>query len=130
MKKNIFLLILSIFSVLSCTQPSYTKKIDFLPVTLISKPDTVKVGQPVTISLSAVATNGCWSNLRQYMRQPSENHILFMAKGDFDSTGDCTDNLVQKDSVFNFTLPKAGKYYIQLNESPITVTIDSLQIIN
>jgi len=130
MKKNIFLIIFPIFLLLSCSQPSYTKRTDFLPVTLISMTDSVKVGQPVSISLNTEAPNGCWRNLKLYMRQPSDNHILFMAKGDFESTGDCSDNIVHKDSTFNFTLPKAGKYYLQLNESPNTVIIDSLQIVN
>ena len=130
MKKNIFLIILHIFLLISCIQPNYMKTTDFLPVTLESKTDTVKVGQPVTIRLRAVAPNGCWKNLKHYMRQPTDNHILFVAKGDYESTDECTAILVEKDSVFNFTLPKAGRYYIQINESPLTVITDSIQIIN
>jgi hypothetical protein len=92
--------------------------------------DTVKVGQPVTISLNVEAPNGCWKNLKHYMSQSTDNHILFVAKGDFESYGDCMDNLVQKDSTFNFILTKAGKYYIQMNQSPNPVINDSIQIIN
>ena len=130
MKKIIFPIILPIILLISCSQTNYMKKTDFLPVTLESMTDTVKVGQPLSISLRAEAPSGCWKNLRHYMSQSTDNHILFVAKGDFESTGDCSDNIVQKDSTFNFTLPKAGKYYIQLNQSPNPVTNDSIQIIN
>ena len=134
MKKTIFLIILPIFLVLSCSQPNLTntitRKTDFLPVTLVSMRDTVKVGQPVSINLKAVATNGCWRKLRHSMSQSTDYHLLFTAKGDYESSGECSDNLVQKDSMFNFTLPKAGKYYIQLNESPLKVKTDSIQVIN
>jgi len=130
MIKKIFPIILPMFLFISCIQSNYMKKTDFLPVTLESMTDTVKVGQPVTIRLSAVAPNGCWKNLKHFMSQSTDNHILFVAKGDFESTGACTDNIVQKDSVFNFILTKAGKYYIQMNQSPNTITNDSLEIIN
>jgi len=132
MKKNIFLFILPIFLIISCSQPNLTitKKTDNLPVLLVSMTDSVKVGQPVSISLRAVGYNSCWKNLRQSMKQPTENHILFTAKGDFESYGACNEIIVGKDSVFNFNLSKAGKYYIQLNESPLKVITDSLQIIN
>jgi len=134
MKKNIFLIILPIFLIISCSQSNFTntitKKTDILPVLLVSMSDSVKVGQPVSITLRAVGYSSCWKNLRQSMRQPTDNHILFTAKGDFESYGSCNDILIEKDSIFNFTLPKAGKYYIQLNESPLKVKTDSIQIIN
>ena len=134
MKKNIFLIILPIFLIISCSQSNFTntitKKTDILPVLLVSMSDSVKVGQPVSITLRAVGYSSCWKNLRQSMRQPTDHHILFTAIGDFESTGECSDNIVHKDSTFNFTLPKAGRYYFQLNESPNPVIIDSLQIVN
>lgn len=120
-----FLIVLSV----SCTSKEDTIS-TFRPVyvEVNSMPARGRVNEPIEIHLTAIASNGCYSNLIVNMTLSSARTIVISGNGLAESSLACPTVLVESDTVLHFTPMMEGEYYFQFNKGPLPVRLDTLVV--
>ena len=91
-------------------------------------PSTGQVNLNIAIALQAEAPSGCWNDLKINLNKVDDHHFLFIATGQYTTKGACPEVMIYQDTIINFKVATAGKYYFQINESPYPVTGDTLEV--
>ena len=127
--KIFIILFATILTLTECTYPDRHVKAR-LPVNISESyiPKTGLVNQNIEISLKLEASNGCWTKLKITTSKIDDFHFLFKGTGSFVSNGVCPAVMVYKDTTINFKPGLKGKYIFQIKKSPLTVTLDTLDI--
>ncbi|TNF39749.1 MAG: hypothetical protein EP313_05625 [Bacteroidetes bacterium] len=86
------------------------------------------VGQPVNISASAMAENGCWLNIRFVLIQKDDLEYEMVALADFESYGACTDMIVYGDTTVSFIPDRTGNHVITFWMTQVTSETDTVVV--
>lgn len=124
---NLILIALLLFSCTKEEEKGQTKPVFVSEVVI---PLFANIEESTPIHVKAYAPNGCWSNVKIYLRKTQENHYQITATGFFNGNLTCSDILIEKDTTFHLTFKSAGKYYFQSNENPLILKHDTITITN
>ncbi|GAB1405830.1 hypothetical protein MASR1M74_30120 [Lentimicrobium sp.] len=90
---------------------SYSHFYDYVDIEQTQIPRSAHVGDTVMIHSTAVANNGCWSNLQLNFGKLNDTLYAINAYGEYESyNGICTEILVTADSTFVFIPDTTGTF--------------------
>jgi hypothetical protein len=132
MKKLTIFLVIIQFITSSCLKENsnYTRFTGNINVDSIQVPDTVVLGESVTVKAQGGAPNSCWSKLELMLSQENDSLVLITGIGWFESyDGICNDIYLKVDSSFTYKPTDTGKIMF-LGLSPGNrIKMDSLIVV-
>jgi|SRR6056297_710826 len=129
MKKLVFPFFILILFLSSCLEDDYHVRFtDFVNITEYSIPDSAMVDDTVIIEAKAEAYNGCWDNLYFDFQELTDSSYSLAAYGTYESYGDCPEETVSINDVFEIIPNQTGKYIFYITVTPSTGKKDTLVV--
>ena len=126
--KRIVIPICICISLCSCEKDD-CKNIGMVQIEETLIPDTAISGDPVPISITASATNLCWSGLYAELKEEEKFNYSIQAYGTFTCCQEmcpCAESMVYKDTVMTFHPTQKGMYLFSISKWRDSVAVDTM----
>jgi len=122
------LMLLIFILIFSCDPESdaHIKKVDIVPITSFSSPDSASTNDTIQLSATARIDNSCWRDLFFNFYSISDSSFVLKAYGIYESFGSCTTEIVQKDTIIEFSVEEKGLHKFFVYRNAYSYTIDTL----
>lgn len=118
MKISLFIIAILFLITTSCKKGAI-QYIDLVNIESYHMPDTILLGEIAPLHFTAMAENGCWSNLYVELEKDSEFEYFIKAFGTFncyEGGCNCPFNIVQKDTIIDFYPEQRGMYVFNISK--------------
>mgnify|MGYP006297536353 CR=1 FL=1 len=122
------LMLLIFITIFSCDPESEThiKRVDIVPITYFFAPDSATTNDTIQLSATARIENSCWRDLFFNFYVISDSSFVLKAYGTYESFGECTSEIVQKDTIIEFSAEEKGLHKFFVYRDAYSYTVDTL----